>query len=213
MQKNGAEALSLSSQLLKCVWRRVAGGKEASWFWPPGTYPTVFRFLGPEIAPPAEDDPLKQNVSIWKSAPPLNTTHHPAHSLRLSHSKPPSRSQPHAPKYPERREEASDKMAAMVALRNTLRKTAPAVPRRIGMHHQQFVRTASLATVSSLGIDKATGITKPVSAGTCGGRSGLWPQRSAAAVSNRCGANNRRCTACQVEVCLFWRVPPRASAR
>ena len=30
------------------------------------------------------------------------------------------------------------------------------------MHHQ-LVRTAALATVSSLGIDKATGITKPVS--------------------------------------------------
>lgn len=191
----------------------MAGGRRQVGFGPLAHTPLCFDSWDPKLRRLLEDDPLKQNVSIWKSAPPLNTTHHPAHSLRLSHSKPPSRSQPHAPKYPERREEASDKMAAMVALRNTLRKTAPAVPRRIGMHHQQFVRTASLATVSSLGIDKATGITKPVSAGTCGGRSGLWPQRSAAAVSNRCGANNRRCTACQVEVCLFWRVSPRASAR
>lgn len=50
-------------------------------------------------------------------------------------------------------------MSAMVALRNSLRAN---VSRKIGLHNQQFVRTASLATVSSLGIDKATGITKPV---------------------------------------------------
>lgn len=68
-------------------------------------------------------------------------------------------------------------MAAMVALRKSLlRATAPAASRKIGMH-QQFVRTASLATVSSLGIDKATGITKPVSAKSRSGRSRLWPQR------------------------------------
>lgn len=56
-------------------------------------------------------------------------------------------------------------MAAMVTLRNSLRSTASTASRKICLQQrQQFVRTASLATVSSLGIDKATGITKPVGA-------------------------------------------------
>lgn len=49
-------------------------------------------------------------------------------------------------------------------MRNSLRATkapAAALSQKLGV---QLVRTAALATVSSLGIDKATGITKPVSA-------------------------------------------------
>lgn len=108
----------------------------------------------------------KKSKKSGKLTPLPNTTIS-AHSVRPSlpnHRvvpKPTSRSV-----YLERVEEAS-KMSAMVALRNSLRATA--VSRKIGMH-QQFVRTASLATVSSLGIDKATGITKPVGAMKRSGR-------------------------------------------
>lgn len=50
-------------------------------------------------------------------------------------------------------------MSAMLSLRSSVARASHRnFPRKI----QQVLQTAQMATVSSLGIDKATGITKPV---------------------------------------------------